>query len=94
MLIEMFELAGVSIVSGNTDGIVVYTHESNRAVIDGIVKQWERFTHFEMEHTIYKAYYSRDVNNYIAIREDDTCKLKGAYRRNDILKEPGERSLH
>lgn len=88
LLIEMLELAGISVVSGNTDGVVIYTHEKNEPTVTSIVKLWERITHFEMEQTPYKAYYSRDVNNYIAIREDDTCKLKGAYRRNDISKNP------
>ena len=41
-----------------------------------------------MEETIYDAIYSRDVNNYIAIKHDTDPKLKGAYRTGDLSKNP------
>ena len=40
---------------------------------------WEERTNFKTEETRYKAVYSRDVNNYIAVKEDSSCKLKGEY---------------
>ncbi len=88
MLIETLELAGIEVVSGNTDGIVVYTHQNNEAKLNAIVQHWERAAGFETEETVYKAIYSRDVNNYIAIKEDNSVKLKGAYRLKDISKNP------
>src|SRR6202040_2335777 len=44
-----------------------------------IVTGWEKDTGFTTEETKYKALYSRDVNNYIAIKEDNTYKVKGVY---------------
>jgi hypothetical protein len=79
MLIERLELQGISVVSANTDGIVIKCPRTHIAFMDVIVKQWETDTGFETEETRYKAYYSRDVNNYLAIKEDGKTKTKGAY---------------
>lgn len=79
MLIERFELSGISVVSANTDGIVLKYDAGREADVDAIIKQWELDTGFKMESTYYRALYSRDVNNYIAIKEDNTTKTKGAY---------------
>lgn len=79
MLIEMIELAGIPVVSGNTDGIVIQCPKARYDELEAIVKEWERITNFETEETRYKAIYSRDVNNYIALKEDGKCKTKGVY---------------
>lgn len=68
MLIERFELAGIEIVSANTDGIVINCHDSQTELYEKIIKQWELDTGFETEETVYDALYSRDVNNYMAIK--------------------------
>lgn len=41
--------------------------------------QWESITGFATEEARYKAVFSRDVNNYIAIKENGESKVKGAY---------------
>lgn len=79
MLIERMELAGISVVSANTDGIVMKVPRVRRAEFDAIVKQWEIDTQFETEETEYRSLYSKDVNNYIAVKPDGTTKNKGAY---------------
>lgn len=88
LLIEMLELAGITVVSGNTDGIVIYTTADKESLLNQIVAYWESVTGFETEETIYSAIYSRDVNNYIAIKPDLEVKLKGAYRTKDLSKNP------
>jgi hypothetical protein len=79
MLIEMFELAGFPVVSGNTDGIVVKVSKARTADAEAIVKLWETQTTFETERVNYLMLASRDVNNYFALKPDGTFKLKGAY---------------
>lgn len=79
MLIERLEMAGIQVISANTDGIVAYCHESQYELLKSIRDQWSLETNLKMEETRYKALYSRDVNNYIAIKMDDKVKLKGAY---------------
>lgn len=79
MLIERLEYGGIHVVSANTDGIVIKCPRAMRAQFDAIVAGWERDTNFLTEETIYRSLYSRDVNNYIAVKEDGTTKGKGAY---------------
>lgn len=91
MLIERLEMAGIRVVSANTDGIVIKCRRDMQHVLDAIVAQWERDTSYQTEETRYLALFSRDVNNYIAVKEKfdkktetwlgvpDGVKSKGAY---------------
>jgi hypothetical protein len=79
MLIEAFELHGFSVVSANTDGIVTLVPKDRYDYFCAIVGSWEKITSLETEETQYKGLYSRDVNNYIAIKTDGECKAKGVY---------------
>lgn len=88
MLIEMIEAAGGQVVSANTDGIVVKARRDGLEAIDSAVYQWETATGFDTEATEYLALYSRDVNNYIAIKPDGSVKLKGAYATEALAKAP------
>lgn len=90
MLIESLEQAGISVVSGNTDGIVSVYHKDRHDEVRQIIKNWEEKTNFETEETRYSALYSRDVNSYVAIKmngdesskfvdEKLGCKTKGGF---------------
>lgn len=91
MLIEKLEKINIEVISGNTDGVVSFYHESRHDEVRQIVKLWEQETNFETEETRYKGYYARDVNNYVAIKEEGGdadakyldeqlgCKTKGTY---------------
>jgi hypothetical protein len=79
MLIERLELAGVSVVSANTDGIAIKCRKAQRDTMKEVIAQWERDTAFKTEETQYRALYSRDVNNYIAIKLDGSTKTKGVF---------------
>jgi hypothetical protein len=84
MLIERLELAGISVVSANTDGVVTRVPRHLKATKDAIIKQWEKDTGFQTESTLYSLYCGRDVNNYIAVKVPDKdgkveVKSKGAY---------------
>lgn len=91
MLIERLELASIPVVSGNTDGIVIKCPRNKIGEMNAIVKQWEIDTAFETEETRYMGLFSRDVNNYTAVKQKfneetktwievpDGVKGKGAY---------------
>lgn len=79
MFIEMVELAGIQVVSANTDGIVIRCPRDREKDLELIVMEWEARTNFNTEETRYRSIHSRDVNNYIAVKEDGTCKTKGVY---------------
>lgn len=89
MLIEMLELNGIKVVSANTDGIVIMPHETQVDRLNEIVTMWENLTNFETEETRYSALYSRDVNNYIAIKEGNKeYKGKGVFGETNLKKQP------
>jgi hypothetical protein len=90
LLIERLELAGIRVVSANTDGIVIKCHRDLRERMESIIKTWEFDTRFETEGSEFAALYSRDVNNYIAIKKDGNVKTKGAYSKP----ERPEQQLH
>ena len=86
LLIESLVLAGISVVSANTDGIVLKYKKHQSDLVLAVVKQWEKDTGFETEETLYKGLYSRDVNNYVAVKLDGKMKTKGAYGEANIDK--------
>lgn len=91
MLIEMLEMAGIHVVSANTDGIVIKCPRNGVDLLNRIVQEWEDATQYKTEETRYLSLYSRDVNNYIAVKQKfdkvakvwiekpDGIKSKGAY---------------
>jgi len=97
MLIERLELRGITVVSANTDGIAIKCPKARRDELNWVIGQWERDTGFETEETEYRALYSRDVNNYIAVYKEPIknkdgsftySKLKGAYAKSGLQKNP------
>lgn len=88
MLIEMLEVNGIAVVSANTDGVVIKCPKALIGAMDACVATWEMFTGFETEATYYRAVYSRDVNNYIAIKTDGGAKMKGVYAPAALQKNP------
>ena len=55
--------------------------------MERIIKEWEFDTRFETEGSEFQALYSRDVNNYIAIKKDGKIKSKGAYAKPEYAAE-------
>lgn len=88
MLIEALEEAGIPVVSANTDGVVMACPKGRLSALENIVEAWERKTGFDTEETRYAALHSRDVNNYIAVKPDGSVKLKGAYAKPGLMKNP------
>lgn len=86
-LIEMAELRGIKVVSGNTDGVVMRiprTHwaglngdRPNPSVVAEVVEEWEKITGFVLEGTEYRSLYNQSVNSYFAIKADGGHKRKG-----------------
>jgi hypothetical protein len=79
MLIERLHAVGIEVLQANTDGIVLKTHRAQLAVRDAVIKLWERQTGLVTEEAKYRLLASRDVNSYVAIKEDGEAKCKGAY---------------
>jgi DNA polymerase elongation subunit (family B) len=88
MLIEALESEGIPVVSANTDGAVIKCPIQKVPMMSLIVWEWEERTGFETEATEYAAIYSRDVNNYIALKKGGGAKLKGAFAPAGLQKNP------
>lgn len=92
MLIEAYELVGLHVISANTDGIIVECSKSQIPLMTEVKAWWERVTGYETEETSYKAVYSRDVNNYIAVKTNGDAKCKGVFY-NPFLDEDPRKAL-
>jgi hypothetical protein len=88
MLIEMLEAEGIPVVSANTDGIVIKCPKVLEDTMNTVVFGWECVTGFETEANQYASLYSRDVNNYIALKQGGGHKTKGVYATSALSKNP------
>jgi hypothetical protein len=88
MLIERIEMAGMRVISANTDGIVIYLHKNNERQLEEIAFDWTLDTSFELERTDYKSIASRDVNSYCAVKLDEKTKCKGVFAGSSLAKNP------
>jgi hypothetical protein len=79
LLIEMLEQMGISVLSANTDGIIFKCPKDRYAIVESMIIYWQKLTGFDTEETRYRSIYSRDVNNYVAIKENGEHKSKGTY---------------
>jgi hypothetical protein len=87
-LIEMLEGACISVVSANTDGVLIKCPARLATTMDNIIGAWELLTGFDTEATYYASIHARDVNNYIAIKREGGFKAKGVYAPAGLQKNP------
>lgn len=80
MLIEAFEMNGIEVISANTDGITVKCPIEKVTLKNKLIEEWQDATGLNMESKFFKAVYSRDVNNYIALLDKPDKKEEGAYQ--------------
>lgn len=67
------------IIQVNTDGVAVKLNNVPNAKerMFKIKKQWEQYFKLNLEVTHFKRLIQRDVNDYIAVKDNDHIKLKG-----------------
>lgn len=81
-LIEKLE-PYVKLIQTNTDGIyVIPNNEADAVSAKSVVQAFQKRTGLVMEIDHFKAFYQRDVNNYIAIYADGREKVRGAAFRS------------
>ena len=85
MLIEWLEHYGMSVISANTDGIVIKCKKNQISTKTIVIGEWEKRTGLKMEFAEYKSIYFRDVNTYFAIKADGSVKRKGEYAKASIV---------
>ncbi len=68
----------------NTDGISIGYDEKYKSKVEEILKSFSKSTNLEVEEVFYKKMIIRDVNNYIAVYNDENKepKKKGIFETN------------
>lgn len=84
MLIESMELAGIPVISANTDGVVTNTPAGLESARERILTEWQQRTGLELECEPFAALYARDVNSYIAFHPDRSHIAKGAFSPSGV----------
>jgi hypothetical protein len=79
MLIEAYELAGINIISANTDGVTIKVHNDKVEKMHELNKWWMDLTSYELERTDYSKIIFSTVNDYLAIKTDGEIKKKGDF---------------
>ena len=87
-LITHLEESGIDVVSANTDGLMCKIPVDKLDTTKTLVKEWGKKAKFELELTKYKSVFISNVNNYFAIKADDSIKAKGLFVTDDITKSP------
>ena len=79
MLIEKYELAGINIISANTDGVTILVKKASFNKMQEINEWWMNVTQYELERTDYQKIIFSTVNDYLAIKTDGDVKKKGDF---------------
>lgn len=82
MLAEETMLAGINILSLNTDGILCKVAYSQKETYDTICKNWQETSGFILEDTLYTKFIQTSVNDYIAETTYGSIKYKGDFEIN------------
>lgn len=69
----------ITLLNSNTDGIFVKLKRKDVAEFKRRVHEWEERTRLHMSYDEFSSFWSKDVNNYVAIRPDGSYHSKGAY---------------
>jgi len=79
MLIEELTTEGFQVISANTDGIITIVPKDSKEKYERICESWCEYTKFDLEYTNYTKYIRRDVNNYMAVKDNGKTKEKGEF---------------
>lgn len=63
MLCEELELAGIEVISANTDGIVVKLYKKDKDKFETISNNWKQLTKLEADAEEYKCYINKDIKD-------------------------------
>ena len=79
MLIEAYELAGIHVISANTDGVTIMLRKDQQDTMHSINTWWMELTSYELERTDYAKIIFSTVNDYLAIKTNGEIKKKGDF---------------
>ncbi|NCB13044.1 MAG: hypothetical protein EOM78_15595, partial [Erysipelotrichia bacterium] len=77
---KLMQIDSVSLIQANTDGLTFQIAKKDKSKYKEISNKWQDFTGLELEEIIYEKLWIRDVNNYVALKENGEVKNIGAYK--------------
>ena len=90
---QLIKAPGLQMVQANTDGITYLCPREHLEWTLTVLKWWEDLTKLTLEEVHYDSMFIRDVNSYIAVKEDGKVKRIGAYAYESAAENPGTREL-
>ena len=87
MVIESLELAGIHVISANTDGIIVKLYKDKEEQFKTITDSWCQFNKMTADNERYKIFITRDINNYLNVQTNGNIEFKGALDPKQYLKD-------
>lgn len=89
-LCRELDKAGYRIINANTDGVVYVDNPKLQDRDEMIQERWEEeFPCFKLETDYFSQWIQKDVNNYIAVEDDEKITVKGGdvnkYRENKFF---------
>ena len=87
MVIESLELAGIHVISANTDGIIVKLYKDKEEQFKTITDSWCQFNKMTADSERYKIFITRDINNYFNVQTNGDIEFKGALDPKQYLKD-------
>lgn len=90
MVIEDLELAGIHVISANTDGIIVKLPRDKEEEFKQITDNWCSNNRLTADSERYKLFVKRDVNNYLNVQESskgDKLEYKGDLDPKQYIKD-------
>ena len=92
MLAEKYTNNNITVLSCNTDGIVILFNKVLQPLIDSIDKEWQEVTGHILEYTEYTKFIQTSVNDYITLKPNGDCKFKGDFEIDrELHKDPSMR---
>ena len=94
MLVEqLLKTPGLKMIQANTDGVTYLCPHRYIEHTRSICRWWEQLTNLELEEALYNRMFIRDVNSYIAEKQDGKLKRIGAYAHVTAEEDSGTREL-
>lgn len=79
MLCEEYLDNDITIISANTDGVLILFKKSQENLVKAIDKKWQETTNHVLEYIVYKLFAQSSVNDYLAVKYDGEVKYKGDF---------------
>ena len=71
---QMLKVPGLRMIQANTDGITYLCPHEYLDHTRAVCRWWEQLTNLELEEALYNRMFIRDVNSYMAEKQDGKLK--------------------